>query len=178
MPPNPIFLKFLTLTSFALIPFLGSAQTDQTRIPDKDIIHATINVTGIDLSSGEGSVSYSLGQTFFSSYDSEENYIIEGVQQPLTIPIDPAFIEEKEEKDFRVAAYPNPVSNYFFIEASNYNNRSLHYTLMDLQGRLLKEDRIEKYGALVNSADLPAAVYLLKITDNGKYIKTIRLIKK
>lgn len=157
------------------MPILGNAQAVQTKIPDNKIIHATMNVTGVDLSSGEGSVSYSLGQTFFSSYDGKENYVIEGVQQPLTIPKNSI---EKEEINFKIAAYPNPVSDYFLIEASNYTNRSLQYHLMDLQGRLLQEDRIRKFGTSVNTADLPVAVYLLKITDNGKYIKTIRIIKK
>lgn len=175
MPPVLTFMKRLSIILLALIPFFGNGQTEQNKIPDDKIIHATINVTGMDLSSGEGSVSYSLGQTFFSSYDSKENYIIEGVQQPLTIPKNSV---DKEEKHFKVTAYPNPVTNYFIIEASDYTNRSLYYTLMDFKGRLLKEDSIGKYGAMVNTAELPVAVYLLKITDNGIHIKTIRIIKK
>lgn len=60
-------MKYLVLVLFVLIPLLGESQTSQTRNPDIKIILSTINATGGDLSNEEGSVSYSIGQVFYSS---------------------------------------------------------------------------------------------------------------
>jgi len=169
-------MKYIFMVLFLPIPLLCKSQTTQDKIPKNINLHSSINVTGGDISGEEGSVSYSIGQVFYSSYNSDKNYITEGIQQPLIISITP--IDEKEEDNFKVAAYPNPVTNHLLIEASNYTNRSLSYHLMDLNGRLLKEARIGESGAKVDVSRLSVAIYLLRISDNGEHIKTIKIIKR
>jgi len=161
---------------FLLIPLLCKSQTTQYKIPENKNLHTSINVTGGDISGEEGSVSYSIGQVYYSSYNGKETYVTEGVQQPLIISITP--IDKKEEDSFKVVAYPNPVTNYLKIEASTYTNGSLSYHLMDLHGRLLQEARIGKSGAQVDVSRLSVAMYLLRISDNGKFIKTIKILKQ
>jgi len=169
-------MKYIIMVLFLVIPLLCKSQTTQNKIPENRNLHTSINVTGGDISSEEGSVSFSIGQVYYSSHNGKKNYITEGIQQPLIISIIP--IDEKEEESFKVAAYPNPVTNYLTIEASTYINRSLSYQLMDLNGRLLKEARIGKSGAQVDVSSLSGAIYLLRIKDNGKPIKTIKIIKR
>jgi len=36
----------------------------------------------VNISSNEGSISYSIGQVFYSSHDSQQNYVTEGIQHP------------------------------------------------------------------------------------------------
>jgi hypothetical protein len=172
-------MKIIIMLLFLLIPLLCKSQTTQNKNHKNRNLHASINATGGDISSEEGSVSYSIGQVYYTSLQGNKNHVTEGIQQPLVISITPIDkIDEKEEEIFKLAAYPNPVTDYFIIEASTYNNRSLSYHLMDLQGRLLKLDRIGKSGAKVDISRLSAAIYLLRISDNGKHIKTIKIIKK
>lgn len=168
-------MKYIIPVLFVLTPLLCKSQTNQNKNSKNKNLHSSINVTGGDLSSSDGSVSYSIGQVFYSSLSSDENYVTEGIQQPLvtyTTKID------KKEKDFKVVAYPNPVVNYFTIEASSYTNRSLNYQIMDLNGRLLKEDQIKKSGSKVDISRFSAAIYLVRISDNGQHIKTIKIIKR
>jgi len=169
-------MKYIIMVLFLVIPLLCKSQTTQNKIPKNRNLHASINVTGGDISSKEGSVSFSIGQVYYSSHNGKKNYITEGIQQPLIISIAP--IAEKEEKSFKVAAYPNPVTNYLTIEASTYIDRSLSYQLMDLNGRLLKAARIGKSAAIVDVSRLSVAIYLLRISENGKFIKTIKIIKR
>ena len=169
-------MKFISLVLLVLLPLFCISQTTSNKIPENKTLHSSINATGGDTSSEEGSISYSIGQVFYSTLNEEKNYVIEGVQQPLIIYIRP--IDKKEEVSFKVAAYPNPVTNYFKIEASDYSNRSLSYHLMDLNGRFLKKSQIEKTGAIVDISSLSSAIYLLIISDHGKKIKTIKIIKK
>jgi hypothetical protein len=49
---------------------------------------------------------------------------------------------------------------------------------MDLNGRFLKEDRIRKSGDKVDISSLSSAIYLLRISDNGQHIQTIKIIKE
>lgn len=164
-------MKYMPLVLLVLIPLIATSQN----IEPQKITHATINIAGGDVSDDGGSISYSIGQVFFSAHYDPENLILEGVQQPVVISARP--IVEKE-KNFKVVAYPNPGTDYFIIEASTYANRALSYNFMDLQGRLLKAERFDKSGATrVNIASLPVAIYLLRIYDNGKFIKTIKIIK-
>jgi len=165
-------MKYIPLVLLVLIPLIAKSQSIEPQITT----HATINIAGRDVSDDGGSISYSIGQVFFSVHHDPENQILEGVQQPLVISARPIV---KKENNFKVAAYPNPGTDYFMIEASDYPKRELSYKFMDLQGRLLKAERFGKSGATrVNINSLPAAIYLLRIYDNGKFIKTIKIIKK
>lgn len=137
----------------------------------------SINATGGDISGDDGSVSYSIGQVNYLTYNKNNTVISEGIQQPLIISVKPIEIIEQVEV-LSMATYPNPTSNYFTIEASSYTNRSLKYHLTDLNGNHIKEGRIEKPGATVDISRLAVAIYLLNITDNDQHIKTFRIIKK
>ena len=164
----------MNLVLFVLIPFAVKSQDFQKKKSNEDAIHSTINATGGDISSEEGNVSYSLGQVFYSSYESSEYSITEGVQQPLVIRIEPL---GKKDKKLKLVAYPNPVTDYFTIESSDYKDRSLTYHLMDLNGRIIKNDDIKENGTQVNISSLPVGFYLLVVSDNGTRIKTIKIIK-
>jgi len=169
-------MKYIIIVLFLVLPLLCRSQTFPTKIPKDSDLHYSLNVTGGELSSDEGSVCYSIGQVTYLSYYGNKNYINEGIQQPLIIYGKP--IDKKEEVNFKVAAYPNPVTNSLTIQASNYENRSLSYQLTDLNGRLLKQARVGKSIANVDVSELSVAIYLLKILDNGKLLKTIKIIKR
>jgi hypothetical protein len=69
-------------------------------------LHYSINATGVDISSEEGSVSYSIGQVYYSSHSGEENNVAEGIQQPLIIqPIDKKEEEEEEEESLKLSLF-------------------------------------------------------------------------
>lgn len=164
-------MKFIFTVFIVIIPLLCKSQTSQ----NKNNLHYSINVTGGDLSSEEGSVSFSISQVYYISFNGQENYVSEGIQQPLISSS--TNLVEKEEEIFRVAAYPNPATNYFTIEASTYTDRALSYQLMDINGRFLIEGKIGKSRTQVDVSNLSLALYLLIISDNGKQIKTIKIIK-
>ncbi|MGA8855253.1 MAG: T9SS type A sorting domain-containing protein [Christiangramia sp.] len=169
-------MKYMNLVLFVLIPFAVKSQNFQKKNSNKEAIHSTINATGGDISSEEGNVSYSIGQVFYSAYEGSSDYsVTEGVQQPLVISIEPLATEKEEE--LKLIAYPNPVTDYFTIEASDYNDRSLSYHLTDLNGRMIKGEKINKSGTQVNISTLPAGIYLLVVSDNGTRIKTTKIIK-
>lgn len=169
-------MKYNILVLFVLIPLLCYSQSGQNKNIVNKNLQFSLNTTGGDISGEEGSISYSIGQVNNLSYEGDNSYIIEGVQQPLIISIKP--IEIMKEEFLEMTAYPNPVTNYFTIEASDYTNRSLKYLLTDLHGNFIKEGSIEEPGAMVDISRLSVAIYILNITDNTQHIKTFRIIKK
>ena len=130
---------------------------------------------GGDLSGEGGTTSFSIGQMFFTAIEGEGGLAIQGVQQPLEWVI----TDVNDELDFEIAinAYPNPTSNNLFLEISNYERDALSYQLFNLEGELVEDEKIVGNSATVNMGSLPAAVYMLRITEQNKVMKTIRVIK-
>jgi len=170
-------MKSFIIALFTIIPLLCQSQTLQNKKSINKDLHYSINSMGGDISGDDGSLSFSIGQVNYLTYDKNNTVISEGIQQPLIISIKPVEIIEQEEI-LSMATYPNPASDYFIIEASSYTNRSLKYHLTDLNGNHLKEGLIEEPGATVDISRLAVAIYLLNITDNDQHIKTFRIIKK
>lgn len=170
-------MKYTITVLIVLIPLLCQSQiTSNSNTPNRNF-HSSINTSGGDISGEEGSISYSIGQVNYFSYGENSLYTAEGVQQPLIISISPIdIIEEKEA--ISMAAYPNPTTNYFKIEASTYIGQSLKYHLTDLNGNFIEEGRIEDPGATVDISRLAVAVYLLHITNGSEHIKTFKIIKR
>lgn len=73
--------------------------------------------TGGDASSGNGSVSYSVGQLAYSAYSNTANIIIEGLQQPINISVVPVSLLY-----FSAAPGANRTVNLNWSTVSEYNN--------------------------------------------------------
>lgn len=170
-------MKYSIIVFFVLISMVCQSQSQQNQNIVNKNSQFSINTSGGDISGEEGSISYSIGQVNYLSYSRDDSYTSEGVQQPLIISIKQIEIKEDIET-FTMAAYPNPVTDYFIIEASSYTNSSLRYHLTDLNGNLINEGSIAAPGTTVDVSRLAVAIYLLNITDNTQHIKTFRIIKK
>lgn len=134
-------MKHIKLVLLVLLPLFCTSQTISNKNPNNNILHSSINVTGGDISNEEGRMSYSLGRIYYLAHDGKKNNVIEGIQQPLILYINT--IKEVEEI-FKLVSFPNPVVNFFLIEASSYFNRSLKFPLTNLNGILLKVDKSAK----------------------------------
>ncbi len=167
-------MKKTLLVFLVLIPFLGKSQEQKNFKTNP--LHLSTNLAGGDITGSGGSVSYSMGQVFFSHYSTDDYYLGEGVQQPVFTH---EIFEKKPEPEvnIRIAAYPNPATDYFDIKVTGYKNGPLQYGLTDLNGTLIEAGQMEKHNARVSISRLPVAVYMLMVSDNGKHLKTIKIIK-
>lgn len=74
-----------------------------------------------------------------------------------------------------VKIFPNPTKNILHIEIKEDNIQSLQ--LIDLQGRILKQENISSNNYQINLENIPQAVYILEITsDIGK--QSVKVVKK
>ncbi len=171
-------MKYLSLV-FALLAY-AIPQCQTTDFPSKS--KSTINSLAIiDAAGGDGvgkggSIAFSVGQ-IFSNENIDQDYLInEGVQQPLTEnktqPL--ALIETK----IKLSTYPNPVDDFFIIETSDLKDKNISYKLFDLSGKLVLQNKLEKTRTKINTYNLQSALYLLYFTEDGRHMKTLKILKR
>ena len=121
------------------------------------------------------SISWSLGEIMTETFRSENVILTQGFQQSqLTI----TSVEEHPELAFKIDAFPNPVREYvnLKIDADNFDN--LDYQLYDMKGFLIKHKKIDSEITHISLADQKPAIYILRITEGNKVLKTFRIIKQ
>ena len=123
-----------------------------------------------------GSVSYSVGQVFYNTIPGSNGTVAQGVQQPFEIYVYTG-IKEAAGIELILSVYPNPASDFLILRVENYESPNLMYRLYDIQGKLLKTNRIIESKEKIHMIDLTPAVYFLKVSDGDKEIKTFKIIK-
>ena len=137
----------------------------------------TIPAAGGDALGSGGTVSYSVGQVFYTiDTSAAEGSVARGVQQAFGISVNTA-IEKSEYITLVCSAYPNPVSDFLTLKVEDENRKSLYYKLFDENGRLLKYKKVTDFETRISFENLNPAVYFLSVTDNNKEIKTFKIIK-
>lgn len=78
-----------------------------------------------------------------------------------------------------VKVYPNPSSGLFRLDIQSAGVERMQYTVTDLHGRLLQNERIPSgsdYSGLINLGEMPEGVYLLRLqSETGA--RTFKLVK-
>lgn len=137
----------------------------------------SITTTAGGTSTGSaGTVSYTIGQVFYSSSISPYIKITEGVQQAYEITIITG-IKEAGEISLNITAFPNPTTNYITLKLDKYVITNLLYTLYDISGKQFLSEKIINKETIIKLENLPASTYFLKLTDNNKEIKIFKIIK-
>lgn len=136
----------------------------------------TITATGGQTYSSGGSVSYTIGQIDYTTNAGTNGSVAQGVQQPYEISV-VSGIEEANGINLICTAYPNPTSEYVMLKIENYKTEKLIYWLYDINGKLILNKKIESAETILALSDLPNAIYMLKITENKKELKTFKIVK-
>ncbi|MDD4148633.1 MAG: T9SS type A sorting domain-containing protein [Bacteroidales bacterium] len=136
----------------------------------------SINATGGNASGSGGSVSYSVGQLTYQTHVGTNGSVAEGVQQPYEISI-VTEIEEAKVINLLVSAYPNPTTDYLTLSISGFDISNLSYQLYDMQGKLLKNEKITCSETSVVMSNLVPATYFVKVIQGNKEIKTFKIMK-
>lgn len=135
----------------------------------------SINTAGADISNNSGSMTASVGQTFYETSFSGQGSASAGVQQPYEI------IEtlgtEIAEISLSLNIYPNPTQDVLNLTLDFKNYSSYRYDLFDGSGKLITGKTISQAKTSIQMAALPAAIYYLKVSLGGKVIKIFKVVK-
>ncbi len=136
-----------------------------------------IVTSGGNGSGGAGSASFTVGQVFFQTASGSGGSISEGVQQPYEIMVVTS-IDKGSDIDLKMAAYPNPVSDYLILNVGNNKSSTLIYQVFDLNGQLLQSKKINRNEMRINMSGYSSSLYFIKVIDDNKLLKTFKIIKK
>jgi hypothetical protein len=134
-----------------------------------------IHSSGNNLSGAGGSVSYSVGQVFYTTNTGSTGTVAQGVQQPFEIQV--VLGVEQFEIKLNAKVYPNPTTDVLNLSVGNTETVGLSYQLFDFSGRLLADSKIENEETAIQMSRYPRANYLLSVIQDNKTIKTFKIIK-
>lgn len=136
--------------------------------------NAPVSTGGVSSGTG-GSATYSIGQTDFITENGSNGTITQGLQQPYEILVVSGV--EINGINLSVSVFPNPTSDFITLSIKDLSTENMNYALYDIQGKLIKEDKLSGSQTIINIGDLSNASYLIMVSDNKKEIKTFRIIK-
>ncbi len=167
--------KNARLACLLLLSVSGNAIFSQT--VERDVL---ANAGGTALITDSMTVTWTLGETFVATRNSGQPQIIvtEGFHQPEdTIPITIPTIELPDTGG-KVTISPNPTNGMLDITLSTLPNAPLHVTLSDLSGRILREIRITDLTSTLDLQGLPAAIYILSLSDGKQWVRSMKVVKQ
>ena len=151
--------KLLFLSIFPIIGF------SQEAIP----------VSGGDASGLGGTLSFTVGQLVYTSNSGSNGSVAQGVQQPYEISTTVGIELSNISLDF--IAYPNPTSSNIVLSIRDFNNEKLNYQLYDMNGKLLKSNKVNSINTTIDMSELPVSNYVLNINNDSSIIKSFKIIK-
>lgn len=132
--------------------------------------------SGGNASGTNGNISYSVGQTVYNTNTGTNGSVAQGVQQAFEIQT--VLGAENFNINLQLAIYPNPTTNWLTLEIKNYNFEKLNYQIFDIHGKMIVQSKISAETTTISMENLSTNIYLLKVLDNNKEVKTFKIIKK
>ena len=140
------------------------------------VLHAGITAAGGNASGTGGSVSYTVGQLFYTTAFGTNGSVSEGVQQPFEISV-LSGMEDITGIDLYYSVYPNPTIGKLTLNLKNYEPNTFTYQLYDVNGKMLRNDRLIENETIIEMSDLSSATYFLKVIMKNKEVKLFKIIK-
>ncbi|WP_459210762.1 T9SS type A sorting domain-containing protein [Aquimarina rhabdastrellae] len=133
-------------------------------------------IAGKDITGNGGTVSFSIGQQFYSHFESNTGKITEGLQQSIeVITLDnPEFTAI----DLKAVVYPNPTVDKIELTLKNLELDNITYALYDIQGRFIEKAKVGQQQLQINLQNQGAGIYLLNVNQGNKKLKSFKIIKK
>jgi len=162
------------LVCLFLLSISGNAIFSQT--VERDVL-ANAGGTAV-ITPDNYTVAWTLGETFVATRTSPIVSLIvtEGFHQPEGSPGSPSV--ELPDAGGKVTISPNPTNGMLDITLSTLPITPLHVTLSDLSGRILREIRVTDLASTLDLQGLPAAIYVLSVTDGTQWVRSMKVVKQ
>jgi len=132
---------------------------------------------GGDGSGSGGSVSFSVGQILYTSYDGGSAAVFHGVQQPYEISVIIG-LDEFEEIGLSLSTFPNPVTDVLILKVESLIWRDLNYQMYNSDGRIFMSEKLLNSETNIDMSLLAPGLYFLRVNMEKDAVKTFKIIKK
>ena len=121
---------------------------------------------------GDGTVSFSVGQTAYMTAANENGSLSQGVQQAYVITEETGI----EITQIQLRAFPNPTSEYVTVQSEQPVE---HLALFDLNGRLVKRVNVGgETESRLDMNDVPSGFYLMQVIFGNQQVQNLKIIKR
>ncbi len=131
---------------------------------------------GSDAVGSNGSVTWSVGQTAFSSLVTEDFSILEGVQQPFEFQYHIGVFDPQIALKYQ--AFPNPFDGIITLCIDHHTLAGYRYELRDMKATLLASEIVRQKDTPISMEKNSSSIYLLTIFRDDHPVQTIRIIKR
>jgi hypothetical protein len=142
------------------------------------LVHSqeSIPVSAGEATGAGGSISYTVGQVFYTTYTASTGSVSQGVQHPFEFQTlsNPELITV----NLSAVTYPNPTSDYVMLKISDSALDNLGYTLFDITGKAISNGLITNKDTQIAMQQLAIGIYILKVNRHNQELKTFKIIKK
>jgi len=148
------------LTIFTSLTF---AQTNTLQV---------IGSAGNTATSGNTQLTWTIGEPIVTTATNTSNLLTQGFNQGTLI-----ITAIDELKNLSVSIQPNPTSDFAIIKLDDQNLSNAQYTLTDINGKVIQQNKIENIQTSVSFQDLANATYFIQVITNNQKAKTFKVIK-
>ncbi|PZU88083.1 MAG: secretion protein [Chryseobacterium sp.] len=135
----------------------------------------SINASGNNSSGSSGSVTSSIGQSFYEAFTSSSGNVSTGVQQSYEIT--ETLGTDIQEINLSFKIYPNPTPDILYLKVGFNDYKKYRYELFDGSGKVLTSKSVNESQASILMSSYPAAMYYLKVLKEGKVVKIFKVLK-
>lgn len=132
-------------------------------------------VTGDDLSTGFGTVNYSVGQLIVKSDSTKNGSMRHGIQIPIELFKIPVGINEISE--IYAEAFPNLTFDHVKIIIPEKYQGPFTLTLMDIKGGILEKHQLNSHEMLLSLMQHSIGTYTVVISQQSKTVSSFSIIK-
>ncbi len=135
-----------------------------------------ISASGDHFYGSDLQLSWTLGELAIETYDhSGDTLLTQGMHQSKLII---STIEEDEDLDVKILAYPNPTVDFVQLEVESNKDEKLSFILYQMNGSVLAKGKLIDNQVKVPMRQYADAVYLLYVFSGNKMFKLFKIIKK
>lgn len=125
--------------------------------------------------STSGTITYTLGELVIDTYNGTDKKLTQGFQQSRLII---TAVSELPELGYTINAFPNPTTNYLKLKLEKDYPENIGYSLMDINGKVLLNGEVYNGETNISFESLATGTYFIKIFQDRKEVKTIKVVKQ
>lgn len=122
---------------------------------------------------GDGSVSFSVGQTAYITAANENGSLTQGVQQAYVITEETGI----EITQIQLRAFPNPTSDVLNLQINGGEFKKVTYALYSNTSKLVAKGTVNGSDTQISMGAYKAGVYFLEVKADGKAVKRFKVVK-
>jgi starch-binding outer membrane protein, SusD/RagB family len=86
-------------------------------------------------------------------------------------------IKEDQDISLHYLVYPNPIADLLILKVNDSKYSTLKFQLYDISGKLIEDKQVSEKETRLDMSRYVQGIYILKITEYAKEVKTFKIIK-